>query len=85
MGCIDRAPATPEYMLLQVRQHLSGAALEAIENVEFSRAAYQAAKNRLEQKFGDNRREIIIRLEDFNYFKLVRDECSNDIKHSQIF
>ena len=25
MGCIDRAPATPEYKLLQLRQYLSGA------------------------------------------------------------
>ena len=39
MACIDRAPATPEYKLLQLRQYLSGVALEAIENLGFSGAA----------------------------------------------
>ena len=80
MGCIDRAPATQEYKLLQLRQYLSGAALEAIENLGFSRAAYQAAKDRLERKFGSNRREIAIHLEDLDTFKPVRDGCSNDIE-----
>ena len=36
LACIDRAPATPEYKLLQLRQYLSGVALEAIENLGFS-------------------------------------------------
>ena len=46
----------------------------------FSRAAYQAAKERLERKFGGNRREIAIHLEDLDNFRPVRDGCSNDIK-----
>ena len=48
MGCIDRAPATSANKLLQLRQYLSGVALEAIENLGFSRVAYHAAKDRLE-------------------------------------
>ena len=31
MACIDKAPATPEYKLLQLRQYLSGDALKAVE------------------------------------------------------
>ena len=30
LACIDNAPATAEYMLLQLRQYLSGEALQAI-------------------------------------------------------
>ena len=56
MACIDRTPATPEYKLLQLRQYLSGVALEAIENLGLSGAAYEAAKDRLERKFGGKRR-----------------------------
>ena len=55
MACIDQAPATPEYKLLQLRQHLSGEALKAVETLGHSAAAYEAAKERLERKFGGER------------------------------
>ena len=45
MACIDKAPATAEYKLLQLRQYLSEA-LKAIENLGHSAAAYQIAKER---------------------------------------
>ena len=80
LACIDRAPATPEYKLLQLRQYLSGVALEAVENLGFSRAAYEAAKERLERKFGGKRREIATHLEDMDNFRPVRDGCSNDLE-----
>ena len=54
-ACIDKAPATPEYKLLQLRQHLSGEALKVIENLGHSAPAYEAAKSRLERKFGGQR------------------------------
>eukprot|EP00795_Rhopilema_esculentum_P004153 gene4153-20335_t len=70
--CIDRAPPTPEFKLLQLRQHLPAAALEAIENDGFSGAACEAAKERLERKFGGRRRGIGIHLEDLGNFKPVK-------------
>ena len=33
LTCIDNAPATPEYKLLQLRQCVSGEALQMIESV----------------------------------------------------
>ena len=50
--CIDKTPATGEYKLLQVRQYLSGKALKVIDNLGHSATAYEAAKERLERKFG---------------------------------
>ena len=47
MACIDKAPATAEYKLLQLRQCLSGEALKVIESLGHSAAAYEAAKDRL--------------------------------------
>ena len=44
IACIDKAPATPEYKLIQLRQHLSGEALKTIENLGHSGYAYEAAK-----------------------------------------
>ena len=50
-------PATAEYKLLQLKQCLAGEALKAIEQLGHSAAAYQAAKERLERKFGGQRRQ----------------------------
>lgn len=58
LECIDSAPATAEYKLLQLRQYLSGDALKVIENLGHSATAYEAAKDRLERKFDGKRRQI---------------------------
>ena len=52
MACVDQAPATAEYKLLQLHQYLAGEALKAIESLGHSAAAYQTAKERLDRKFG---------------------------------
>ena len=52
MTCVDRAPVTQEYKMLQLRQYVSGEALIAIENLGFSPAAYEKAKDRLERNYG---------------------------------
>ena len=62
MACVDKAPATPEYKLLQLRQYLSGETLKAVEPLGHSAAAYETAKERLERKFGGKRRQIALHL-----------------------
>ena len=52
MACVDTSPATGEYKLLQLRQCLSGEALNVIENLGHSADAYEAAKERLERRYG---------------------------------
>ena len=44
IACIDSAPATGEYKLLQLRQYLSGEALAVIENLGHLSTAYEAGK-----------------------------------------
>ena len=56
--CIDEAPATPEYKFLQLRQYLSGEALRIVEKLGHSAAAYEAAKERLDRKYGGARRQV---------------------------
>ena len=47
-ACVDQAPVTAEYKLLQLCQCLTGDALRAIQNLGHSTIAYEAAKDRLE-------------------------------------
>jgi len=67
-ACIDNAPATPEYKLLQLRQCLNGEALKAIESLGHSAAAYQAAKEQLDRKFEGQHRQIALYLEEIDQF-----------------
>ena len=80
IACIDKAPAAPEYKLLQLRQYLSGEALKTIENLGHSGYANKAAKERLERKFGGQRRQNAIRLEEVENFKPLRPDNSKDLK-----
>ena len=63
MACVDSAPATPQYKLLQLRQYLAGEALTAIERFGYSPSAYDAAKKLLERKYGGERRRVALHIE----------------------
>jgi len=56
MAYVDKAPATAEYKLLQLRQCLTGEALKLIESLGYSATANEAAEDRLERKFEGQRR-----------------------------
>ena len=72
LACVDRAPATDEFKLLQLKQCLAGEALSAIEHLGHSAAAYGAAKDRLERKFGGKRLQIAsYSYEDIEKFSIV--------------
>lgn len=81
LACIDSAPATGEYKLLQLRQYLSGDALKVIENLGHSATAYEAAKERLERKYGGKRRQIAIYLEDLEHFRQIRPGNAKDLEN----
>lgn len=72
LACIDSAPATAEYKLLQLRQYLSGDALKMIDSLGHSAAACEAAKQRLERKYGGKRRQLAIYLEELEQFPQIR-------------
>jgi hypothetical protein len=79
-ACIDEAPATPEYKLLQLRQYLSGEALKCVQNLGHSAVAYQAAKATLERKFGGRRRRIAIYIEELDQCRPIREGNLNDVE-----
>ena len=54
--------------------------MQAIENLGHSAAAYAAAKEWLERKYGGKRRQIAVYLEDLNNFKQVRTGNAKDLE-----
>ena len=72
MACVDSAPVTPEYKMLQLRQYVSGEALHTVENLGYSPTAYEAAKDSLERKYGGKRCQISIFLEDLEQFRQIQ-------------
>ena len=81
-ACVDNAPATAEYKLLQLRQCLAGEALKTIENLSHSATAYHTAKERLERKFGGHRHQIALYLEEVDNFRPV---CPGNYKEIEKF
>ena len=73
LACIDTAPVTAEYKLLQMRQYLAREALYAMDSLGHSAHAYEAAKERLERKFGGKRRQLLIYFEDLGNIPQIRD------------
>ncbi len=79
-ACVNNAPATKEYKLLQLRQYLSGEALKAVADLGHSAAAYDAALERLERKFGGKRRQIELQFQSLTEFKPVRPNSPRDLE-----
>jgi len=79
-ACVDNAPMSSEYKLLQLRQYLSGNALKAIENLGHSAASYEAAKDRLDRKFGGIRQHIAVQMEEVDSFKQIRPGFAKDVE-----
>ena len=80
LACIDAAPVTAEYKLLQLRQYVAGAALYAIDSLGHSAHAYEAAKDRLERMFGGKRRQVLIYFEDLGNFPQICDGNAKDLE-----
>ena len=80
MACVDRAPVTQEYKMLQLRQYISGEALIAIVNLGYSPAAYEAAKDRLERKYGGKRRQKASFMEELEQFQQIQSGNAEELE-----
>ena len=69
IACVDKAPATPEYKLLQLRQYLSGEALKSIETTKMRICGINGCK--------DSHNRLLHR------DKLVRSETSTPTEESK--
>ena len=72
-ACIDDAPATPVYKLLQLKQCLQGEPLKIIERLGHSADAYAAAKDCLDRKYGGEKRLVSMYLNELENFRPMKE------------
>ena len=63
-----------------MRQYIRGDALKLIEGLGHSGYAYQAAKERLERKYGGQQRKILLHIDQSENFKPIQNETPKDIE-----
>lgn len=80
MSCIDSAPVTAVYKLLQLREALAGEALRSIERLGHSESAYEAAKELLEMKYGGHRRQVGVLFDEMESFPPLQDDCTEEFE-----
>ena len=77
---MDQTPATPECKLLQLKQYLSGEALKVMENLGHFGFAYEAAKERLEWKYGGQRCKMMLHIDELKNFKPISVDHPKDVE-----
>ncbi|XP_052778542.1 uncharacterized protein LOC128215986 [Mya arenaria] len=73
-ACIDKTDASAEYKFLQMRQYLTGEALKTVEGLGHSAVAYDNAKERIERKYGGERRLMTKFMDDIATFPQIKRE-----------
>ena len=79
-ACIDSVSVPEEYKLLQLCQYLSGDVLTVADGLGHSKSAYSVAFDRLERKYGGERRNFSLYLEEVEKFRTVSLNNSDDLE-----
>ena len=74
MECVDASGATEQYKLLQLKNVLAKGPLDFVSSLGHSKGAYQAALNRLDRKFGGERRALALRMEELDSISPIKDQ-----------
>ena len=71
-ACIDKSPISSEAKVLHLRKYLAGDAAKVLEGVGHSHEAYELAKQRLDRRYGGERRKIALFLEEVENFGRIK-------------
>eukprot|EP00117_Sycon_ciliatum_P024355 scpid51103/ scgid20455/ len=80
MACVGNSTASAQLKLWHLRQYLAGDALKSIECLGYTPAAYYAALNRMERKFGGEERQLSLQFETVDAFPVVRVSKASDLQ-----
>ena len=79
-ACVDKAPVSAVYKLLQLKKYLSGEPLKLVERLGHSSRAYETAKDKLNRKYGGKRHQTTMYLKQLESFKPLKDGDSKSFE-----
>ena len=84
-ACIDSSPVSGEIKLLHLKQYLEGDALKYISGLGHTGESYKLALEILEEKFGGERRQTTMYLEQVEKFPKMRTEKREELENFATF
>ena len=78
---VDSGNYDRTYKLLQLRQYLTGEALQCIESLGYSETAYQVALEKLNRKYGGERRQTALIMEKVEKYKTLKENNPTDFEN----
>ena len=71
--CVDKTSLAPQFKMLRLEGCLRGEAAETIKGLGYSQTAYDAAKSRLQRKYGGDRRKVQAQIEELRKMRPVNE------------
>ena len=79
-ACVDQAPVSAVYKLLQLKKYLSDEPLQLVSRLGHSARAYETAKEKLNRKYGGKRRQTAMYLQQLEKFNPLKDGDSRSFE-----
>ena len=79
-SCVDKTSLGPQFKMLRLESCLRGEAANTVRGLGYSQEAYNAARARLERKYGGSRRQVQSPLEELKKLKPLQEENAKELE-----
>ena len=79
-SCVDETSLSPQFKMLRLKGCLEGEAAATVKGLGYSSAAYEAAKARLNRKYGGNRRQVQAHIDELRKMKPINAENPRELE-----
>jgi len=79
-SCIDEMSLSQQFKMLRLESCLEGKAAEMVRGLGYSSEAYEAAKARLNRKYGGNRRQVQAHIDELRKLKPINAENPRELE-----
>ena len=79
-SCVDETSVSPQFKMLRLEGCLEGEAAATVKGLGYSSAAYEAARARLNRKYGGNRRQVQAHIDELRKMKPINAENPRELE-----
>ena len=79
-SCVDETSLSPQFKMLRLESCLEGEAAATVKGLGYSSAAYEAAKTRLNRKYGGNRQQVQAHIDELRKMKAINSENPRELE-----